>query len=491
MQQAAHQAGRVQEDELEDLNRAFPWYLRSVRDYDRMRGQLESREYKTSFQERRGLVFRRGVGVSLDLSQRQRHAGRQQRLWREAFEMAERGKCRILYDLVEAAGSDANAPQARSATESLSLSAVVDEALGDDAALLEFERLRDGRIAVFVVAGRRGLVGEPLVLDGDAVRRPLIKLLNCLYDSGEARRRGAHYVNRLLFLLARAVLPDVIRERLSQLGPRRLVIVADEETNLVPFHALPMRVNGTTECLCDRYAVSYAPQMSLYRLACQRALSRGRSSRVVVVGPDNERETDLISGDEEFYETACSFNDLILPRVSELFGDSGASFTQAPPEQFFATAGDAELWHFYGHGGVPSKEVADFRLFFWEGTLTHRQILAADPSFRLDRTAIMTLAACSVGQVDFYSQRAAREIDGMTAALLERGAPAIISALWPAGKLAAMTFFELFYERFAPDTGQGVSRGEAYHEALRELRAMPEFSAPWQWAPFYLSGADN
>lgn len=270
--------------------------------------------------------------------------------------------------------------------------------------------------------------------------------------------------------------------------------MADKESNLVPFHALPMQVNGTTVYLCDRYAVSYTPQMSLYRLACQRALLRGRSSRVVVVGPDNNRDTNLIDGDDKFYETVCSLNDTILPRASGLFGDAGQSFTQATPEQFFATTGDAELWHFNGYGGVPSEEITDFRLFFWERTLTHRQILAADSSFRLDRTAIMTLAACSVGQVDFYAQRAAREIDGMKAALLERGAPAIISALWPAGKLAAMTFFELFYQRFAPATGDGMSRGQAYQKALRELRALraiPEFYAPWQRAPFYLSGADN
>src|SRR5262249_7558163 len=163
--------------------------------------------------------------------------------------------------------------------------------------------------------------------------------------------------------------------------------------------------------------------------------------------------------------------------LQKLFGPQGNWVPRATTEDFECHSPKASLLHFFGHGsfqwstaphehaGVPQGGEA--KLFFWDRPLSNRSIQQRHPARQLKPCAVLTLAACSVGRVDYHSRFAAREIVGLQAALFEREVPAFIGALWPAHSGPALAFFESFYSHFAPAVGTGKSRIDAFHAAQK------------------------
>jgi CHAT domain-containing protein len=513
LQRSSSQAGKVYDEHLGDLTRADEWYQRSIQHFDQIRAGLLSREYKEVFQEERLAVFRRSVRVALELAQQApggppRLARRQQ-----AFETAERAKCRILHEAIQQDGGNGGAARF------LTLDELAEEVLDPGTAVLEYEVLPDKRFAIFAIGGRKGLLGEPAVMPWEPAVSGVLALQTLRERIGQglplqAKRADYHdFLNRTrpqydqaLANLRTATLPEPLLTNLRRQGIERLVMVPDDVFHWVPFHALArISEGGQVRYLSDDFQVSYVPQAGVYARMRQLARQRPPGTAVVACGPHNDRLPDTLASEEEFYRGAQEFAPPITAELAQLFGRRGRLLQQPTPEDFRDAGADASLLHFFGHGSFgfaqerrdqPEREDdtqlhGAARLFFWQRSLSNTGVQRWDRGFKWQRCAIMTLASCSVGQVDFLSRRAAREVVGFAAVLFERDVPAIVSALWPAQVNAALAFFERFYAHFAPAAGSGKSRLDAYHLAQQDLRSMEEFAHPYQWAPFHLVGADN
>jgi CHAT domain-containing protein len=142
-----------------------------------------------------------------------------------------------------------------------------------------------------------------------------------------------------------------------------------------------------------------------------------------------------------------------------------------------------------------------------------------------DNCGLAFLSACGSGVGGIQK---VEEGTGLAAALLAGGATAIVSSLWPVDDALTALFVDLFYERLAMSTSDDVRVGTVVHETAQAVRAMtrsdacrrveairdragdptaefhldvfierlrdgPElpFAHPFEWAPFYLTGASR
>jgi CHAT domain-containing protein len=74
------------------------------------------------------------------------------------------------------------------------------------------------------------------------------------------------------------------------------------------------------------------------------------------------------------------------------------------------------------------------------------------------------------------------EVVGLVRGLLYSGARAVLLTLWDAYDSSTATFMKDFYVGL----NQGMSKSEAFREAMRALRR--EYPHPFYWAPFVLVG---
>jgi hypothetical protein len=268
---------------LRDLGRAERAYDRSIRHFDQMRAALVTRESKEVFQEERLAVFGRAARLELELAARdpaRRHAR-----WRQAFEIAERAKCQILYEMVHWGAPPAGGNGRK---RFVGLEELTEEVLEPGTALLEYENLPDGRLALFAVAARRGLLAEPLLLDQKAAADQVIALRDVQerLDRGLVGLDGSAYHNRLkrtradydrtLAELRAAVLPDPVFDALRQADVRRLVVVPDGFLHWVPFHALASPGDHEARYFADDWPVCCTPR----RASTPRCAGSPRAGRV-------------------------------------------------------------------------------------------------------------------------------------------------------------------------------------------------------------------
>jgi CHAT domain-containing protein/Tfp pilus assembly protein PilF len=125
-----------------------------------------------------------------------------------------------------------------------------------------------------------------------------------------------------------------------------------------------------------------------------------------------------------------------------------------------------------------------------------------NPRLRLDNTALLTLSACETGVGGTTGN--GREVDGLAMTAQLKGAEAVISTLWSAYDASAGALMADFYQRWAGGDGK-VMKVEALREAQLDLlrnaprnrngdvvaansKTAENFSHPYYWAPFTLTG---
>ena len=109
--------------------------------------------------------------------------------------------------------------------------------------------------------------------------------------------------------------------------------------------------------------------------------------------------------------------------------------------------------------------------------LSAREVLAA----RL-QADLVTLRACSSGRAELGS---GDELLGLTRAFLYAGTPSLIATLWNVHKRSSQRLLSDFYELWI---GERLPKWRALQTAQQRLRADPEYSHPYHWAPFVLVG---
>ena len=101
----------------------------------------------------------------------------------------------------------------------------------------------------------------------------------------------------------------------------------------------------------------------------------------------------------------------------------------------------------------------------------------------LDGVELVTLSACDTGLGYIASGEG---LLGMQRAFQVAGARSTVASLWKVHNKASIEFMEHFYENLWLG---GLTRLEAFRKTQLWLKNKPEYSHPFYWAAFQLSGA--
>jgi CHAT domain-containing protein len=288
----------------------------------------------------------------------------------------------------------------------------------------------------------------------------LIKKAAALRTSLVARRdspdaRFDEDISRQLFLF-------LIQPMLVSLKGRHLVLVPHEEMNSIPFQALQDPATG--KYLGETFAISYAPSATvLATLPTQSTLKSGRL--LAVAAPEIHEAGDEVTAIGKLY-----------PGRSKVVAQEAASTADVK-----TWVPDYNVVHLSVHGKFNSADPLLSYLQFKNAPPDNGRLTAADMfGLPLQKNTLVVLSACETGRVEATHSN---EVLGMVRSLLYAGAGRLVLSSWEVNAGSTRLWMETFYRQ-----GQSTPPAEAARLALVAVKSHPEYSHPFFWAPFVMTG---
>ncbi len=174
-----------------------------------------------------------------------------------------------------------------------------------------------------------------------------------------------------------------------------------------------------------------------------------------------------------------------MPGAIALRGDA------ASESSLRARAGQAALIHIAAHAELTQEQPMFSRIVLaperaqggaHDGLLEVHEIYGLD----LARAELVTLSACQTALGGELSAAGGMgdEVAGFTRAFLYAGAPTVVTTLWRIDDAATAQLMAGFYANLAA----GMGKAEALQAAQAAMRATPQYSHPYYWAAFVLTG---
>jgi tetratricopeptide (TPR) repeat protein len=392
----------------------------------------------------------------------------------EVFQLAERRRARQLADrLLQSQafeGDTGSAPASARGSAGLGLSDLADT-LPEDTALLEYLTGREGQpTTLLILTGSRrlGLVLAPL----DSLRDELARFITTLqageYPAELGKRLRAAFLDSAL-----SILPPTVR---------RLVIVPDDALYRLPFDAL---VLDSGQPIFTRYAVSQVPSAAIAAALRRRPLSGG-PSRVLALGDPTFGSDPTDNAYRMAYEAAGG-----LPRlpgsatearqVTRYGTRSVLRLGVEASETFIKNTAIEEfnVIHFATHAMVDDRSVARTSLALAPGEGEDGFLSPSEVAALRLRADLIVLSACRTAAGVMVSGEG---VQGLSSALLEAGARAILATQWQVEDREVGQLIEDFYRQLAA----GAPADEALRQA--KLAARERGVSPANWGAFVLIG---
>lgn len=288
----------------------------------------------------------------------------------------------------------------------------------------------------------------------------LIQKAAALHDSLTAPRNdpAAHFdedISHQLFLY-------LIQPMRRYAKTTHLVLVPHEELNSIPFQALLDPSTG--KYLGETIAISYAPSATvLAKLESTPSLKSGRL---------------LAVADPAIHEASNEVN-----AIGKVYAGRSKVVTQEPASKADVKTwvSDYDLVHFSVHGSFNASDPLLSYLQFKEVPPDNGRLTAAEMfGLPLQKNSLVVLSACETGRVEATH---ANELVGMVRSLLYAGAGRLVLSAWEVNAGSTRLWMETFYRQ-----GQSSPPAEAARQALVAVKARPEYSHPFYWAPFVMTG---
>jgi CHAT domain-containing protein len=288
----------------------------------------------------------------------------------------------------------------------------------------------------------------------------LIKKTTALHDSLVARRDAPEakfdeQTSRQLFLY-------LIQPVLSSIKSNHLIIVPQEELNSIPFQALENPATG--KYLGETFAISYAPSATvLATLENKSPLKDGRL--LAVADPEIHDASEEVEAIGRLY-----------PGRSKVVAQTAVNKADIQ-----AWVGDYSVVHLSVHGTFNASDPLLSYLQFKEAPPDSGRLTAAEMfGLPLQKNSLVVLSACETGRVQASH---ANEVLGMVRSLLYAGAGNLVLSSWEVNAGSTKLWMESFYK-----AGQTNPPSEAARKALIAVKSQPEYSHPFFWAPFVMTG---
>jgi len=230
-----------------------------------------------------------------------------------------------------------------------------------------------------------------------------------------------------------AAVAGPLRERLVALGVADgtlLRLVSSQFTNRLPLHAAWRIEDGVKRTLLDDYAISYTPGIRVLYEAGRRALQPSRQ--------DATRGTALLVATGDLPHAVQE-----VRSIGELFPIGSAKMLLGPDatsSAVFADVAGRSYVHFACHAFANWFQPNYSSVVLAGGEAVVAGELA---NLDLDAARLAVLSACESGMEVIES---ASDYTGIAAALLRAGAPSVIATLWNVNDQASSLLMRRFYE---------------------------------------------
>jgi CHAT domain-containing protein len=133
------------------------------------------------------------------------------------------------------------------------------------------------------------------------------------------------------------------------------------------------------------------------------------------------------------------------------------------------------------HGEFNGADPLLSSLLFNKDSPNNWRLTAADMfGLPLQKNSLVVLSACETGRVEATHSN---EVLGMVRSLLYAGAGRLVLSSWEVNANSTRLWMETFYQQ-----GQSTQPAEAARLALVAVKSRPEYSHPFFWAPFVMTG---
>jgi CHAT domain-containing protein len=375
------------------------------------------------------------------------------------------------------------------------------DSIAPGAAVVYFIILKD-RLEI-VVSTSKGLLHRAVPVSAAVLAREIQVFRSTVLDPG-----SSDYLEPSRHLYEWLIAP--FSAALAQADVRSLVMVPDGYLRLVPFGAL----HDGSKFLAQRYWISSVTGLSMTERSAQRhnkavSLYAGLSTPGPVVNQllamgftgsaalANNADTRGLKGSGANSSAEASAtpestlrNRLTLPGVQSEIQDLVRLTRNVSllNDQFtvgrFARevqSGRYNVVHIASHGFFGSSAGESF-LLAYDNVIRIaqlQQMIAVNDAQQVG-IDLLTLSACDTATGDDRAPL------GFAGAGIKARAGSVLGSLWAVSDAATQQFMELFYKGLMQHT-----KTEAYTEAQRGLIQSTQFSHPYYWAPFILTGDWN
>ncbi len=321
-------------------------------------------------------------------------------------------------------------------------------------------------------------------------------------------------INELSRQLSKQILTPVSEEAAKF---RRLVIIADGALQLIPFSALTISSGADYRPLVADAEIVTEPSLSILIYLQKNRAARtdaARKSVAVLADPIFERNDERFAGSKNLKNKSFNESPNISDALSETLRDFGVDrlarlpFTAVEARSIVGFAGDKsvlaigaqasrerflrgdfdyyKILHFATHGFLNQRtpDLSGLVLSLYDEK-RHSQngfLRVIDLySIRLHNDLVV-LSACQTGlgkDVD------GEGIIGLTRGFMYAGASGVVSSLWKVDDAATAELMKRFYRAMLKEN---QTPSAALRIAENELRQIPRFKNPQNWAGFTLAG---
>jgi CHAT domain-containing protein/Tfp pilus assembly protein PilF len=334
--------------------------------------------------------------------------------------------------------------------------------LNEKTVLLELYQVQD-ELFIIVIQHNKPPFPMRITLDIENESDKLFSLFMTLSNGCSIDTRSHEYIGQVRKPLSHfyELLISPVQEFIK--GAEHLIIVPHNFWHYLPFQAL-FDSKGE-ECLIDKYSLSYAPSSTALTLCSQRK---------------SQYETALLlanpSGDLPYAEEEAE-------RIQLKFGNKGILFKreQAAVARL-SEYREADIIHFACHGYFRGDEPLFSHLILADADNETSPFFLPDIFNLRLKASLVTLSACETGLNQFT---AGDELIGISRAFFYAGTSALLTSLWAINDKSTAMLMDRFYEGLL---NRNESKAGSLRSAILELKAMPEYSHPYFWASFFLSG---
>jgi CHAT domain-containing protein/predicted negative regulator of RcsB-dependent stress response len=420
----------------------------------------------------------------------------------------------------------------------LRLDEIQTELLDHDTLLLEYALGEEASYLWAVTPTSLSSYKLPPRSEIEGVAREVYRLLTASQEEGRGTSAGgagrADSLDAQYWQAASAMSKMLLKDVASQLGRKRLLIVADGALQYIPFEALPVPVASTADAgrgggddgrlpvplVVEHEIVSLPSASTLVALRRRGKRPESAPGKLVVVLADPVFEPDdprfqspgstIQTGQAEHVEAVqlrASLRDVgeagrnsTLSRLPFTLQEAKAIMAVAPADgrtmvtgfgasRSLAVGGGLSGYrvvHFATHGVINCQhpELSGIVLSMLnERGERENGFLQLHDIYRLDLSAdLVVLSACSTG---LGEEIRGEGLVGLTQGFLHTGANTVVASLWRVDDRATAELMQHFYQAMLEE---GLTPAAALRDAKKALWREKRWHSPYYWAAFVLQG---